>query len=177
MKKFFLQFIISRSLDSAAPLSAFWKKWIARSPELERFERQARTLDQRLKQRVEGRDAAVPHSLHASIMRAVRESRPEPRALGGSTAWGISPGLRWGMAAAGLLLLGAGLWLGPHDWALPGGRAARSSNLASLPAVGPLTEQLTSNGLAVITLPLTRQMEDLSRNMQETAQFLLASLP
>ncbi len=177
MKKLLIQFLVSRSLDTGRPLRGLWRRWISRSADLARFEQAARELHHRLKEPVPGTEHAPPSTLHASIMRAVRESWSESGVEVGDTAWGFTPALRWGTAAAGLVLLAVSLWLGRNHWSPPGGRTVQGGNLTALPAVGPLAEQVTTNGIAVLTLPLNRQIEGLARDLQETAQFLLASLP
>jgi len=178
MKKLLIKFKVSRSLDTGAPLSSLWRRWISGSPELEQFSQAARDLDEQLKQRADAPEPAAPPSLHSSIMRAVRASRISGRqAAEDQAGLGSSPALRWGLATALLLLAGTGTWLAFDHWGPPGGQGVRHMDVTALPAVGPLAEQITTNGLAMLTLPMAEQMEDLSRNVRETAQFLLASLP
>ncbi len=178
MKKLLARFMISRSLDTGAPLSSYWRNYVSRSPELTQFEQAARAWDRRLKEAADTPETPAPTSLHASIMRAVRENRvSSPGAAKAESGWDPASVLNWGLATAVLLLVGAALWLAVD----PSGRSSGQPNpiLAgpAWPAVGPLAEQVTTNGIAALTLPLTRQMEGLTRDVHETAQFLLASLP
>jgi hypothetical protein len=178
MKTLLTKFMVSRSLDTGAPVSGFWKKRMAGSPELEQFERAARALDGQLKKPGPSAEPDLPPSLHASIMRAVRaaQASPHPEA-GDEAAWNLTPLLGPGLVAAALLLLGASVWLALDPWGQTGRRNARNPSVAAWPAAAPLAEQLTSHSVTVLRESLSQPIENLSRDVRETAQFLLASLP
>jgi hypothetical protein len=178
MKTLLTKFMVSRSLDTGAPLSGFWKKRMARSPELEQFERAARALDSQLKKPGPAAEPALPPSLHASIMRAVRTAQARPQAEAGDEAgWNLTPLLGPALVTAALLLVGTSAWLVLDPWGQTGRRHARNPSVAAWPAAAPLAEQLTSNGVAALRESLAQPIENLSRDVRETAQFLLASLP
>lgn len=178
MKALFTKFKILNCLDQGAALPNFWRKRVRGTPELERYAKSARRLDERLRQPAGPGPFEPPADLQADIMREVR--RAQSRGPAGAEAPRLRqlvPGLRWGLAAA--LVLGVGLaaslalhWTG-HLALPPGGRQARGP----LPTVAPLVEQVASSGAAVLSRPMNRQLEDLSRDLRETAQFLLASVP
>ena len=179
MKKLLAKFKISSALNSGIPLRGFWRKQVSATPELEQFEQSARELERLLKQPA-GQGGSVPSpSLHASIMRAVRQSGVTERQ---DKSVSLAPGLpgcfRWGLAAALVVGLGIGGWLVLGPLADGGGQpVAKMETGPALPAVGPVMEQLATNGVAILTLPMTRQIEGLRRDVHETTQFLLASLP
>jgi hypothetical protein len=178
MKMLIAKFKILAALDRGAALSAFWRRRVAATPELERFSESARQLDGLLRQPAGAGALEPPADLQACIMRAGRQERPSGRVSArarGLEGW--APALGWGLAAALFLGAGLGAWLvfrptgsGPFPWA--GARAA-----GPLPTVAPLVEQVARSGAAMLSQPMNRQLEELSRDLNETAQFLLASLP
>jgi hypothetical protein len=184
MKKLLARFLVSSSLDHGKPLSRFWRKQVSASPELEDFQRSVQEWDRQLKEPVGFGPSEVPPGLHAGIMQAVRESRREQAVEGGGwPSFRLAAGLRYGVATALLVLLALGVWL-PVNRHIQGGglrATARESVPAevssTLPAVAPVVEQLATNGVALLRFPMNRQMEELSQGFQQTAQFLLASLP
>jgi hypothetical protein len=184
MKKLLTRFMISNSLDQGRPLTRFWRKRVLASPEAERFQSAAQEWDRRLKEPVPLDPAVVPPGLHAGIMRAVRESRREKEAEEtGPLSFGVATFFRYGVAALLLGLLASGVWLStnrlrPRGGLPAAGRERIPAEVASaLPTVGPVVEQLATNGVALLRFPMNRQVEDLSRDLRQAAQFLLASLP
>jgi hypothetical protein len=182
MKTFLARFKISSALNSGTALSVFWRKQVARSPELQRFETSALELDRLLQQRSRLPQAGLPPSLHVSIMRAVREDtavQDEPSRLRERPAAALALG--WSGAAAMALLVIMGGWKllqSPSHTSRPVPPPVQLVAVTvPLPAVAPLAEQVTSNGAALLVLPVKRQMESLSRDAQDVARFLLASLP
>ncbi len=182
MKNALLKFVLSNALNRGRPLSPFWRKLAEASPDAAAFERRAAELDRRLRRLVPA-DAA-PAGLHAGIMRAVREEQAELlRTPQASSASSLSPVLRWACATAAVALLGLALWVALRPWGGQGGGVPQAPELvrrvetAPLPCISPLVEQLASNSVAILGAPVNRQIEDLSRDLRETAQFLLASLP
>ena len=182
MKHALLKFVISNALNRGRPLSPFWRKLAETSPDAAAFERRAAELDRRLRQPAHA-DAA-PAGLHAGIMRAVREDHAELiRTPQAPLASSLTPVLRWTCATAAVALLGLALWValrpsgGQGSRVLPAPELVRRTETAPLPCISPLVEQLASNSVAILGAPVNRQIEDLSRDLRETAQFLLASLP
>lgn len=184
MKKLFVQYVVSNSLNKKRPLPKFWRKLVSSSRDLEELEASARRLDHRLRQPPRSQPEQPPPTLHPAIMRAVSrvekaESRPGP-----APSWRISPFLRGASAVVLALVLGAAFWLwqdrhlhrpgqesspllAQNDPALP----------ARLPALWTLLDEISTNGPALLAGPWSRQVGALSNDMREAAQFILASLP
>jgi hypothetical protein len=182
MKELLARFMVSRSLDCGRPLSRFWRRQVSASPDLERFEDAVREWDCRLKKPDGFGPSETPPGLHAGIMRAVRESRREEAVAGaGWPSFGLA--LRYGVATALLVLLALGVWLSAtrhgqgSGWPAAVRESVPAEVSSALPAVGPVVEQLATNGVALLRFPMNRQMEELSQDLRQTAQFLLASLP
>ncbi len=76
MKTWFTKWKISNALDDRQPLPPAVKRAVAQSEELRRFAETAADVDQALKN---SRPATeTPASLHAAVMRAVRNAGPAP---------------------------------------------------------------------------------------------------
>ncbi|MCX6905691.1 MAG: hypothetical protein NTW03_19860 [Verrucomicrobia bacterium] len=177
MKNLFLKFKISSSLNRGVSLSPFWRGQVSASPELQSFAQSALELDRKLRQPAGPDASALPPTLHAGIMRAVRRS--QPAAAGAAPAFSVLPAvLRWGLATTMGLALAVGGWQAffHRDATTTPAVTGVEAGLA-LPAIGPAMAQLATDGMAMLNRPMTRQGEDLSRDLRETAQFLLASLP
>jgi hypothetical protein len=184
MKNVLLKFIISNELNRSGRLSGFWRELVARSPEAARFERRVNELDRRLRQPADHDGGRTVPGLHALIMQAVRADRARRAQAERDTSLAAAvPFARWAWASAVGVSLGFGLWLafwqmaGPGDSGPASPALARQADGLPLPSVPPLVEQLASNGVVIISGPMTRQLDDLARDLRETAQFLLASLP
>jgi hypothetical protein len=179
MNKLIAKLKISSALNDGTPLSGFWQKQVSGSPDLEQFQQSAQALDGRLKQPLAPISGETPATLHLGIMRAVRQARAEAEMDQAATMpFGVAALLRWAATAALVFLLAAGSWLALHHHST--GRpptVANNGAAPSLPSVGPVVEQLAADGAALVSLPMNRQLEGLSRDVRETAQFLLASLP
>jgi len=178
MKNLLLKFKISSSLNRGVSLSPFWREQVSASPELQSFAQSALELDRKLRQPAGPDASALPPTLHAGIMRAVRRSQPAASA-GAAPAFSVLPAvLRWGLATAMGLALAVGGWQAffHRDATTTPTVAGVEAGLA-LPAIGPAMAQLATDGMAMLNLPMTRQVEGFSRDLRETAQFLLASLP
>jgi hypothetical protein len=196
MKKLLARFMVSAALDRGAPLSPFWRRRLTGSRSLQEFEQSARDLDQLLREPARPEPGDLPASLHESIMGAVRKSATAPQeerpaAVFWATApqeerpaavfWGPSPWLRWGAATALVLLAALGVWRTvlrqPPNSLAPATEPHLAAAPPSLPGMGLLLDQVAADGAAFLSRPLERPMEEFSRDMRETAQFLMASLP
>jgi hypothetical protein len=182
MKKVLVQLWICHALDRGKRLSPFWQKQVSASPALREFARSVGAWDRLLKTPLEPGPAPVPDGLHASIMKALRQSRAgDIRAETERHASTKAAGFRWGLATAVLLLVAIGGWVVMNHQGQQMGQgglvALSAQDQFALPAVGPVVEQLASNGVAILRFPINRQLEDLSHDLRETAQFLVASLP
>ena len=168
MREWFAKMRISAALDGGRTPAAWPQRTTSVSDELRDFDREMAALDRALR-----RTAPRPHgppSLHSSIMRAVRQAaRPAVKTW---RAWAF---LRWVPApvvgALGLMIVLSAA-RGP---ARPTVQATQSLAVATtaLKAGGEMARAVPS---AVVS-PLTDELTKLNRDLDNTAQFLLASLP
>jgi hypothetical protein len=110
-------------------------------------------------------NGAVPPDLHDSILGAVRAAAPSPQREPTRLLWR-------GLAAPGLALLAVGgLW-----WALsrPAGPAPPLLAAARTLEEGQALPQTVS---AAMLAPLSQEMEFVDRDLRNTVEFLLASVP
>jgi len=165
MNAWFAKFRISAALDGAKPLSASLRRRIAASEDLGRFAALCAALDRALKQSPP--EPGAPPSLHSSILAAVRAAaRPGLAAL----RWAPAAGL--GLCLALIL---AGAWWPRHRPAQPPGPIAQA--LAAPSAALDLGGQMTRAMPAAVLAPLSEELDRLNRDLDHTAQFLLANLP
>jgi hypothetical protein len=184
MRHFFARLVISNSLSTGRPLSRFWRSRILNSPALQEHERRARQLHQALAKPRPDSSPEVAASVQARIMRAIRASSEQDfRLEPGGFAVGWKHSGSWAMAVGAALVLLGGAWLvvfRPFLGSRPGPALPETVHNgigAALPSVIPVVEHLATNGLALLSQPMNRQIEDLSQDVRETARFLLASLP
>ena len=131
------------------------------------MEQELIALDHALKQDVP--EAEAPAFLHSSIMAAVRRaerSAAEPRGLAL---------LRWARVPAFVLVALLGLW-----WALRSPVQPAQPDTQSLAAATTALEVSGEMARAVptaVVAPLSEELERLNLDLNNTARFLLASLP
>jgi hypothetical protein len=167
MKAWFVKWRISTALDAGRSPWAWLRHWAGRSKELRTIEPELVALDRELRRTVPEPDA--PASLHRSIMAAVRASgapaatRPMPAAV----RWLPAPAL----LAVGLLVS----WFVLHRPAAPpvSGAPGLDAAAAALVTGG----QIAQAAPAAVVAPLSDELERLNKDLQNTAQFLLASVP
>jgi hypothetical protein len=170
MNAWFAKFRISAALDGPKPLSPSLRRRIAASERLGRFAARCAALDRALKQSTPL--PAAPPSLHSSILAAVRAHACPPAARPGLAA------LRWAPAAAlglCLALILAGAWWLQRRPPQPPGPIAQA--LAAPSAALDLGGQMTHAMPAAVIAPLSNELDCLNRDLDHTAQFLLANLP
>lgn len=168
MREWFAKMRISAALDGDRRPAARSQRKSSVSNELRDFDGEMATLDGALK-----RTAPNPHAppvLHGSIMRAVRAiERPEAKAQRQRAF------LRW-VPAPVVVVLGLMMVL----------NAARGPVRPPIQATHPLTDATTALRVSgemaravpsAVVSPLTDELQRLNQDLDNTAQFLLASLP
>ena len=142
-----------------------------RSDELRRFEQSLRALDQALNQAPAQPELVPP--LHHSIMRAVRaaECSVAPRHQHSI--------LRWLPATALVALTVLGLWYALRQPALAPVRTPvqNAQPLVAAATALEMGDLMARTIPSAVLSPLSDEWERVSRDMNNTAQFLLASLP
>ena len=104
----------------------------------------------------------IPPGLHGDIMRAVRQTQPEPHPTR------LAPGLCWAWVAGAALVIGLGaMLLRSHQV---------SVSHRPLPGFDPLAAARTVTP-ALPTTPFTEEAANLGSDARQAADFLLANLP
>ncbi len=167
MNSWFAKLRISTALDAEPTPPELSRTGTAGADELRRFEEELAALDSALRTTVP--KAEAPALLHDSIMRAVQEAeRPggaqrEPAVL----RWLLAPAV----AVAALLVV----WLvarGPV-----GPSAPKPQSLSTAANALELGGQVVQAVPSAVVSPLSDELQRLNRDLNSTAQFLLASLP
>jgi len=160
---------ISASLDSGKAGSAPGTSGAAaRLDEVRTFRRSLHMLDQALREQTPARPE-LPAGLHACIMRAVRATQA-PSAPQATSVW-----LRWVAgpafaAAVVLLMLSSATRQKNHPD--PASQTLNSA-LATMERGSDFARAMPSTIMA----PLSRELTSLSSDVEQTANFLMASLP
>ncbi|HWW01364.1 MAG TPA: hypothetical protein VNZ64_16830 [Candidatus Acidoferrum sp.] len=171
MKAWFTKFRISAVLDSRKPLSQSLRDAVARSEELQRFEKSAGALGRVLKE-TPPPASVPPPGLHQAIMRAVRAGAQPAAPARKAALWRRLPA----PALAALVLVA--VW-----WALGPGRdssrrpATEREGLGRAVAVLELGERVTQRMPSQMVAPLSEEWQRLNGDFDRTQEFLLASLP
>jgi hypothetical protein len=168
MKAWFAKMRISAALDGGRRPAAWPQRKTSVSDELSGFEQEMAELDRALKH-----TAPKPHAspgLHSSIMRAVQAAE-----LPGARARGELSFLRWlpvpVVAALALMVI----WhaaLGPVR--LP---AQHTEQLSAATTVLQVGGEMARAVPSAVVNPLADELKNINRDLDNTAQFLLASLP
>jgi hypothetical protein len=167
MKTWLSKYRLSNALDAREALAPARREELLGSPRVRQFERTLVALDGALKNASPRPEA--PPGLHASIMRAVRNAdAPEP--VRARTVL-----RRWLPAPAFALLLVA-WWVFSHQ-STPSGSSAESRVMSDAASALELGETITYSAPQAMLLPLSDEWENLSRDLDRTTEFLLASLP
>jgi hypothetical protein len=167
MKLWFTKVRISAALDAGTEPSAWLRRSISGSDEVRGFEQEMAELDRALKQTVLRPE--TPPSLHGSIMHAVRAAkRPAPaRRELAVMRWLPVPAL------AALVLLA--IWWVAYGPVKPPTQDTHS--LAAATTALDLGGEMARAVPSVVITPLSNELDRLNRDLNNTAQFLLASLP
>jgi hypothetical protein len=168
MKAWFAKMRISAALDGARRLATCRRSKASVADELRRFERELAALDNALRQTAPRPQA--PPSLHCSIMQAIQAAERPPAKAEREFAF-----LRWLPAPVVAVLALMAVWYVAQ--------APVKKPVEGTPPLGSATAALEVGGKMARTMPgavftpLTDELENLHRDLENTAQFLLASLP
>jgi len=165
MRKWLAKFRTSLALDSRVPGREKLQQAQNRRDDVVCGEEALRALDQRL--RATQPTTPVPAALHASVMRAVRTAAAQER----RRAPGITRWLRWLPAPALAMLVVMGLWM------LLNRPANEAPSLPDAATALEQSRQLAQMAPDVVLSPLTQEMNNLNRDLQNAVEFLAASVP
>jgi hypothetical protein len=167
MKTWIAKFRISNALDATLVPTTPALARHGESDEVRQFAAAVGQVERRLRSATPARCA--PPGLHASVMRAVRAASAKPVRRSTPTVW------RWLPAPALALLVCAGLW-----WASRPAPNPVELRPMALPAAGAALDQsyeLTRQAPAAAIAPLSKEMENLQRDLRNAVEFLMASVP
>jgi hypothetical protein len=167
MKSWFTKLRISAALDAGQKPSASLRRNIDSSEQLQDVEQEIGGLDRALKQDLP--EPQAPPGLHGSIMQAVRVAK-RPRAEPSGLAF-----LRWVTAPVVAALVLVAVWQALHGPARPPAQGTQS--LAVATTALEMSGQLVQTMPSAVVAPLSDELERLNRDLDNTAQFILASLP
>ena len=167
MKSWIARLRISAALDADQPPSAWLRRRLNASGEPCGIEQEMMALDRALKETAPRAEA--PASLHRSIMQAVRAANCPAAAQRQPNV------LRWVpvpvFAAMVLLLV---LWVLQSPVRTP---VRNAQPLAAATSALKLGDQMVRSMPSAMVAPLSDELDRLNRDLDKTAQFLLASLP
>ena len=166
MKSWIAKLRISMALDADQPSSARRHRKPSASAELRGMEQEMMALDRALKETAPRAEA--PASLHQSIMQAVRAAnRPAAAPRQPSV-------LRWVPVPVFAVMVVLGV-----VWMLqsPVRTVQTGQPLAAATTALQLGNQMVRTMPTAVVAPLSDEWERLNRDLDKTAQFLLASLP
>ena len=166
MKSWIAKLRISMALDADQPSSARRHRKPSASAELRGIEQEMMALDRALKETAPRAEA--PASLHQSIMQAVRAAnRPAAAPRQPSV-------LRWVPVPVFAVMVVLGV-----VWMLqsPVRTVQTGQPLAASTTALQLGNQMVRTMPTAVVAPLSDEWERLNRDLDKTAQFLLASLP
>jgi hypothetical protein len=159
---------ISVALDAGKRPSARLRRQVSSSEELRSFEQELAALDRALRQTTP--EPKAPASLHCSIMQAVAQAANDhataPREPG-VPHWAPVPVLA-------LVLVLAAWWLLRSPVRQP---AQDAQSLAAVTTALDMGGQMAQRAPSAMVAPLSDELERLNRDLDNTAQFLLASVP
>lgn len=164
MRTLFEKFRASTALDRGEQ-----PETSSKNQEVQRFANALREMGRELRESREKR--AVPRGLHGSVMRAVRQSRPE-RAPAVSLRW-LRPALATGLVLAG----GLGVFMLASR---PASDRLGGEPLAETPSLGVAFEhghEMTQAVPKTVLGPLAGEMELLDGDIRNAVNFLVASVP
>ncbi len=167
MKTWIAKFRISNALDATHASTTPALAGHGESEEVRQFAAAVGRVERRL--RSVSPAPCAPPGLHAAVMRAVRGASAKPARRPDPVIW------RWLPAPALALLVCAGLW-----WASRPAPVAIESRPIALPAAGAALDQgyeLTQQAPAAALAPLSKEMENLQRDLRNAVEFLMASMP
>jgi hypothetical protein len=167
MKSWLTKLRISAALDAGCKLSGALRRRIDSSEELLGAEEEMRALDRTLKQARPEREA--PPGLHRSIMQAVRAAE-RPQAAPSGLAW-----LRWLAAPVVATVVLVVIWEAQRGPVVPPTQGPQS--LAAATTALEISGQLAQRVPSAVVAPLSDELTRVNQDLDNTAQFILASLP
>ncbi len=167
MKSWFARFEISAALDRDPRPRGSPPPRIHGSDELRRFAGELAALDRDLK--ATAPKPGAPASLHRSIMRAVRAA-DHPREAARERVF-----LRWLIAPAAAVIALLVAWQAVRGPGQPSG--PKPPPLAAAANALEMGGQLVQAVPSAVVAPLANELELLNQDLDNTARFLLASLP
>lgn len=168
MKFWLTKVRISAALDAGKQSSAWIRRRVSGSEDLRGFEQELTALDRALSQTAP--EPKAPASLHCAIMQAVAEA-----ANGPVTARRERGMLRWAFVPGFVLIVMLGVWWVLHNPVQQPRQNAQS--LAGVTTALDMSGQMAQTMPSAMVAPLSVELERLNRDLDNTAQFLLASLP
>lgn len=167
MKAWFARMRISVALKAGPKPSGSLRRTINSSEQSGELEQEMTVLDRALKETAPKLKA--PPSLHGSIMRAVRAAERPVAAPQGLTF------LKWLPAPALVALVLLVAWHVQRGQVRP--PAPDPQSLAAATAALEMGGQMAQAMPSAVVAPLAAELERLNQDLNNTAQFLLASLP
>jgi hypothetical protein len=167
MKSWFARLKISTALDDSRKPSGSLPVKVSHSEELRGFEQEMAALDRALKD--SSPKVQVPASLHRSIMRGVAAARRPA----GAQPWLAF--LRWLAVPAAAVVALLVVWQASRGPVQPAAPAMES--LAAAARTLEMGDRMAQKVPSVMVAPLSDELERLNRDLDNTAEFLLASLP
>ena len=167
MKTWFTKFKISMALDAGHNVSASLRRNRNSTEQLRGVEEEMTALDHALKQAPPRPQA--PPGLHRSIMRSVRRVE-RPAAAPGGLAF-----LRWVVAPVVAALAFVAVWQTLRVPVVPPSQSTQSLGAATTAL--EMSGQLAQTVPSAVVAPLSDELARLNRDLDNTAQFILASLP
>ena len=167
MRSWFARVRISAALDGGQKLPESLRERTCSSAERRGFEQEMAALDHALK--ATAPKPRAPASLHRSIMRAV-ESSARPAA---AEPWPVF--LRWLVAPAVAVVALLVVWQAVRN---PVGPPVRDTQcLADAASALQMGSQVARAAPSAVVAPLSDELNRLNRDLDQAAEFLLASLP
>jgi hypothetical protein len=170
MNNWFTKIRISAALDSGTQLSPGLRQRIAQSDELRKFEEQMLSLDGALKSAQSRNDP--PPWLHGWIMRSVRKDAIPKQA----PHWPVR--VAWASGAVAVLALALLCWT-IYSSRRPQlqRQEADSGSFEAASSALRLGNDMAQIAPMAMVAPLSNELDHLNKDLNKTADFLLASLP
>jgi hypothetical protein len=167
MKLWFIKTRISAALDNGQGPSDWWRRRVKASDELRGIEQEMTALHRALTQSVP--IIETPAFLHDSIMQAIQAADRQAPAQRSPVL------LRWAPVPALALVMLLAVWWALRSPLQPAHRDAQP--LAAATAALEVSGEMARTVPSAVVAPLSEELERLNLDLNNTARFLLASLP
>ncbi len=165
----FKQFRVSAALDLQRPLPERLSRQVKSDPALNQFHVELTALDRELRGTVP--EIEVPPSLHRCALDAVVRGASLPR-----STWALLAGHRLIAGCCIALVLGVVAWIGSSSFKQTR-VLIRGSGTPFLSGFSGNGQPLAHMATAVITAPLSEELESVGRDLDAAARFLFSQLP